>query len=77
MALCRIALVYDADVCRGRRHEATQLGEHDHEADLPQDGGLAGHVGTGHQQHPLTLAEGHVVRHELLARHEPLDDGVA
>ena len=69
--------VHRADRCRGGRDERAHLGEHHAEADLPQDRGLARHVGPGHQRHPLGLGEAGVVGDERLARHHALDHRVA
>ena len=52
-------------VARFRRHRQAGLGEHDDQRVLPQEGRLAGHVGTGEQQHTLVRREVAVVRHEL------------
>ena len=47
------------------RHRQAGLGEHDDQRVLPQEGGFAGHVGAGEQQHALVGRQVAVVGHEL------------
>ena len=58
-------------------HEGPDLRHERDEPDLSQDRRLAGHVRAGEDDHPRVLRELQVVGDELLARHHPLDHGMA
>ena len=52
-----------------RRHPAADVGQQRDERDLPDVGGLAGHVGAGDERQPVRVhAEAAVVGHEALAQ---------
>ena len=65
--------VRDADFRSRRGHERAELGHYHREPYLPQDGGLAGHVGSRDQQHPFRRFEPDIVGNEGFPRHQPLD----
>ena len=56
--------VHHADARGFRRHRQAGLGEHDDQRVLPQEGGFAGHVRPGQQQHAPVRRQVAIVRHE-------------
>ena len=68
--------VHHADLGRRAGDVAAELRHQHRDPDLPEDGALAGHVRSGHEQHPGRELELHVVRDEGLSRHPPLQHRV-
>ena len=69
--------VHEADFGGGGGDEGAHLGHDADDGDLPQDGGFAGHVGTGEQAEPAVFVQDETVRHEVSLADDFLDNGMA